>query len=96
MNDPQSRIPEEDMVLLIKNPHRAGSLGRLLSTIGSVVWKARLTNDSAIRFIERSEITPSGGSMSNGKSSTTLDSPASALSENSIGMSNCLLIKEMA
>ena len=36
MNKPLPRLPEIDIDFLIRNPHRAGSLGRLLSAIGSV------------------------------------------------------------
>lgn len=44
------RIPEEDIVLLVRNPHVAGSLGRLLSVIGS---EGALIGDIEAQFIGR-------------------------------------------
>ncbi len=44
------RIPEEDIVLLIKNPHVAGSLGHLLSVIGG---EGALIGDIEAQFIGR-------------------------------------------
>ncbi len=50
MTNPHSPVPEEDVVLLIKNPHRAGSLGQLLSTIGA---EGALISDIVTQFIGR-------------------------------------------
>ena len=50
MSDMPPPVPEEDVVLLVKNPHRAGSLGRLLSTIGK---EGALIGDIVTQFIGR-------------------------------------------
>ncbi|MBT5877017.1 MAG: NAD-dependent malic enzyme, partial [Candidatus Latescibacteria bacterium] len=50
MNSVPAPVPEEDVVLLVKNPHRAGSLGRLLSSIGK---EGALIGDIVTQFIGR-------------------------------------------
>jgi len=36
MDHKRPRFPDQDIVLIVRNPHRAGSLGKLLSVIGDV------------------------------------------------------------
>ncbi|RMF55488.1 MAG: hypothetical protein D6746_13485, partial [Bacteroidetes bacterium] len=44
------RFPENDIVLTIKNPHRAGCLGQLLTVIGE---EGALVGDITTKFIGR-------------------------------------------
>jgi malate dehydrogenase (oxaloacetate-decarboxylating) len=48
MDNIQAPLPENDIVMLVKNPHRAGALGQLLSVIGEV---GALIGDVETQFI---------------------------------------------
>ncbi|MDX1523118.1 MAG: hypothetical protein R3264_15940, partial [Anaerolineae bacterium] len=48
MTTAHPRFPETDIVMIIKNPHRAGSLGRLLTVLGE---EGALVGDIETQFI---------------------------------------------
>lgn len=48
MDTPRPRLPETDIVLVLRNPHRAGHLGRLLTAIGD---EGAIVGDLETRFI---------------------------------------------